>query len=132
MKPPVAKTVRYENHWHGEIFVDNYYWMREKEHPDVRAYLEQENAYTAAKTEHLSSIKSKLYEEMVARVQQTDLSVPVQKGGFYYYQRTVEGKQYPIYCRKPASATGSYHEAAAEQVLLEQNAMAEGLSLIHI
>lgn len=130
MKPPVAKTVRYENKWHDEVFVDNYYWMCEKEHPDVRAYLEQENDYTKGMTEHLSPLKAKLYDEMVARVQQTDLSVPVQKGGFYYYQRTVEGKQYPIYCRKAASADGSLHDTADEQVLLEQNAMAEGLTYL--
>ena len=130
IKPPVAKIVPHENHWHDEVFVDNYYWMREKEHPEVRAYLEQENAYTKAKTEHLAPLKAKLYEEMVARVQQTDLSVPVRKGGFYYYTRTVEGKQYPIYCRKPASADGSHDEAAAELVLLEQNTMAEGLTYL--
>ena len=128
--PPVAKTVRHENHWHGEIFVDNYYWLREKEHPDVRAYLEAENAYTKAKTGHLGTLKAKLYEEMVARVQQTDLSVPVRMGGFYYYTRTVEGKQYPIYCRKPAAKDGSYDEGALEVVLLEQNAMAEGLTYL--
>lgn len=128
--PPVAKTVRHENHWHGEVFVDDYYWMREKEHPDVRAYLEQENAYTKHKTAHLEQLKGKLYDEMVARVQQTDLSVPMRKGGFYYYNRTIEGRQYPVYCRKPAAADGSLPEAAKEQVLLDQNAMAEGLTYL--
>lgn len=130
IQAPVAKTVRHENHWHGEVFVDNYYWMRNKEHPDVRAYLEQENAYTKAKTAHLSDIQSKLYDEMVARVQQTDLSVPVRRGGFYYYSRTIEGKQYPMYCRKPMKADGSYDDGASEQVLLDQNAMAEGLTYL--
>ena len=91
--PPVAKTVPYENHWHGEVFADDYYWMREKEHPDVRAYLEAENAYTKSMTEHLGPLKTKIYDEMIARVQQTDLSVPVRKGAFYYYVRTVEGLQ---------------------------------------
>lgn len=124
--PPVAKTVPHQNHWHGEVFVDDYYWMREKEHPDVRAYLAAENVYTKAKTGHLQPLKTKLYEEMIARVQQTDLSVPMRMGGFYYYHRTVEGKQYPIYCRKPASPDGSYDKGAQEQVLLEQNEMAEG------
>ena len=128
--PPVAKRVRHENHWHGEVFVDDYYWLRDKQHPDVRAYLEAENAYTKAKTAHLEPLKAKLYEEMVARVQQTDLSVPVRRGGFYYYTRTVEGLQYPIYCRKPAHADRSYDEAAAEQVLLEQNEMAKGLTYL--
>jgi len=128
--PPVAKTVRHENHWHGEVFVDDYYWMREKEHPDVRAYLEQENAYTKHKTAHLEELKGKLYDEMVARVQQTDLSVPMRKGGFYYYHRTIEGKQYPVYCRKPAAADGTLPDDAKEQVLLDQNAMAEGLTYL--
>jgi len=130
MLPPIAKSVRHENHWHGEVFVDNYYWMREKEHPDVRAYLEQENAYTLALTQHLAPLKETLYQEMVARVQQTDLSVPVQEGTFYYYQRTVEGLQYPIYCRKAALADGSYDEAGTEQVLLDQNEMAKGLTYL--
>lgn len=128
--PPVAKTVPYENHWHGEVFADDYYWMREKEHPDVRAYLEAENAYTKSMTEHLGPLKTKIYDEMIARVQQTDLSVPVRKGAFYYYVRTVEGLQYPIYCRKPAAADRSFDAAATELVLLDQNEMAKGLTYL--
>ncbi|MCK5945015.1 MAG: S9 family peptidase [Planctomycetes bacterium] len=130
--PPVAKRVRHENHWHGKVFVDDYYWLRQKDDPEVRAYLEAENAYTEARTAHLQPFVATLYEEMVARVQQTDLSVPVRMGGYYYYARTVEGLQYPIRCRKAAAADGSWNEHADEQVLLDQNAMAEGLDYLGI
>lgn len=129
---PVAKRVPHENHWHGEVYVDDYYWLRDKEHPDVRAYLEAENAYTEARTAHLQPLRDKLYEEMVARVQETDLSVPVRRGAFYYYARTVEGLQYPIRCRKPAAPDGAFDEGADEQVLLDQNEMAKGLDYLGI
>lgn len=130
--PPVAKRVRHENHWHGQVFVDDYYWLREKEAPEVRAYLEAENTYTAARTAGLKPMQDRLYEEMVARVQQTDLSVPVRMGGYSYYSRTVEGLQYPIRCRKAVGEDGAWNEAAAEQVLLDQNKMAEGLDYLGI
>ena len=128
--PPVAKTVRHENRWHGDVYVDDYYWLRDKDAPEVRAYLEAENAYTAACTAHLKPLQDTLYEELVARVQQTDQDVPVRLRGYYYYARTVEGLQYPIRCRKPAAADGGYDDAAQEQVLLDQNAMAEGLDFL--
>jgi oligopeptidase B len=130
LSAPIAKRVRHENHWHGEMYVDQYYWMREKTHPDVRAYLEDENAYTKAKTAALKPLEAALYEEMVARVQQTDLSVPVRMGSHYYYSRTVEGLQYPIRCRKQAGSGGTYRDDAEEQVLLDQNEMAKGLTYL--
>ncbi len=128
--PPVAKTVRHENHWHGQVYVDDYYWLRNKEAPEVRAYLEAENAYTAAQSAHLKPLQDTLYEEMVARVQQTDQDVPVRLRGYYYYSRTVEGLQYPIRCRRAAAADGAYDNGAAEEVLLDQNAMAVGLTFL--
>ncbi|MFK7741830.1 MAG: S9 family peptidase [Planctomycetota bacterium] len=130
--PPVAKIVPHENVWHEQEFADDYYWLREKEHPEVRAYLEEENTYTSARTAHLAGFRKTLYDEMVGRVQETDLSVPVRLGKWYYYSRTVEGLQYPIRCRKPMSDDGRMDEGADEQVLLDQNKMAEGLSYLGI
>ena len=128
--PPVAKRVQHENHWHGQTHVDDYFWMRQKQDPEVRAYLEAENQYTATRTGHLQGLQQEIYQELVARVQQTDLSVPVRRGGYYYYSRTVDGLQYPIRCRKAAQADGSLDDEATEQVLLDQNAMAEGLDYL--
>ncbi len=130
--PPTAKRVPHEHRYHGEVYVDDYHWLRDKESPEVRAYLEEENAYTDACTAHLQPFVDTLYEEMVARVQQTDLSVPVRRGAFYYYHRTEEGLQYPIRCRRAANADGSDDTDAEEQVLLDQNAMAEGLTYLGI
>jgi len=128
--PPVARRVPYENLWHGEAYPDAYHWLREKQSPEVRAYLEAENAYTTHRTAHLGSFSGRLYEEMVARVQQTDQDVPTRLRGYYYYSRTVEGLQYPIRCRRPASADGAFDAAADEQVLLDQNKMAEDLDFL--
>ena len=132
LRPPVAKRVAHENHWHGQVYVDHYHWLRDKEHPDVRAYLEAENAWTKARTADLKALEDRLYEEMVARVQETDESVPVRMGGYHYYSRTVEGLQYAIRCRKASGADGRFDEAADEQVLLDQNEMAKGLDYLGI
>ena len=130
--PPVAKRVRHQNHWHGDVYVDDYHWLRDKESPEVRAYLEAENAYTEACTKDLAAFEEQLYQELVARVQQTDQDVPVRLRGYHYYARTVEGQQYSIRCRRPAGAGGAYDPGAAEEVLLDQNAMAEGLDFLSI
>ena len=130
--PPVAKRVRHENHWHGQVCVDDYFWLRDKESPEVRAYLEAENAYTDACTADLAPLQEKLYAELVSRVQQTDQDVPVRLRGYHYYARTVEGLQYPIRCRRPAGPGGAYDPSATEEVLLDQNAMAEGLDFLSI
>jgi oligopeptidase B len=132
LQPPVAMRVPHENHWHGRSYPDPYHWLREKQDPAVRAYLEAENAYTAAMTAQLETFEHELYEEMVARVQQTDFDVPVKDGAYYYYSRTVEGRQYPIRCRRPARPDGSYDDALPEQVLLDQNQMAAGLAYLGI
>jgi oligopeptidase B len=131
-QPPVAKRVPHEQVWHGRTFVDEWFWLREKDNPEVRSYLQAENAYTEAMTAPLQPLREKLYAEMVARVKQTDLSVPVRDGRFHYYSRTVEGQQYPISCRRPAAADGGVDDQAAEQVLLDQNEMAKGLAYLGI
>jgi len=124
--PPVAKRVDHRSTWHGETFIDPYFWLRDKSNPDVIKYLEGENAYTAAMTKELKPFEDALYAEALGRIKQTDLSVPARKGGFYYYARTIEGQQYPIRCRKPAGPGGIYDDKAAEEVLLDLNALAKG------
>ncbi len=130
--PPEAPRKDHAQVWHGRTFVDPYYWLREKGSPDVEKYLEAENAYTEATTGDLKPFADTLYEEMLGRIKQTDLSVPTRIGRFYYYRRTVEGLQYPIRCRRPAGPDGAYSEAAPEEVLLDQNEMAKGLAFLSI
>jgi oligopeptidase B len=131
-QPPVAKRVPHVQEWHGAKFEDPWFWLREKASPDVRAYLEAENAYTKAMTAAQKPLEEALYQEFVGRVQQTDLSVPTRRGGYCYYNRTVEGLQYPISCRKPAKADGAMDEAAPEQVLLDLNELGKGLAYIGV
>jgi oligopeptidase B len=118
--PPVARRVPHPLQFHGETLQDDYFWLRERENPEVRAYLEAEAAYTAQVMKPTEALQKKLYDEMLGRIQQTDLDVPFRKGGYFYYSRTEEGKQYRTYCRKKGSLE------APEEVLLDLNALAEG------
>lgn len=117
--PPKAKVQPKVLEAHGEKRVDPYFWMREKENPEVRAYLEAENAWTEAQLKDTEALQKKLYEEIVGRIQETDSSAPERSGGYLYYTRTEKGKNYSIYCRKKG-ANG------AEEVLLDGNRLAEG------
>jgi oligopeptidase B len=128
--PPVAKQVEHVSVWHGEKVNDPWFWLREKTNPDVVAYLNAENAYTEGQTAGLKPFAEALYKEMLGRIKQTDLSVPVRRGAFYYYSRTEEGKQYPIQCRRKAGKDGVYDQQAAEAVLLDQNELAKGLKFL--
>jgi len=130
--PPVAQRVEHKVVWHGETVVDPYFWLREKANPEVVKYLKAENAYTEAMTKDLKPFQEALYKEMLGRIKQTDLDVPVRDGKYYYFSRTEEGKQYPIYCRKAAASDGSLDGKAAEFVMLDQNEMAKGLSFLSI
>jgi oligopeptidase B len=118
--PPVAKRLPRAISLHGDTRQDDYFWLREKESPEVRAYLEAEAAYTAQQMKPTEALQEKLYKEMLGRIQQTDLEVPYRKGGYHYYSRTEEGKQYPIFCRKKGSLE------APEEVMLDFNVLAEG------
>ncbi len=100
-KAPVAKQIPRERTHHGDTIVDEYAWLAEKDDPDTIAYLKAENAYTDSVTAHLAPLREKLFGEIRARTQETDLSVPTRMGSFWYYTRTVEGQQYPIHCRVP-------------------------------
>ena len=118
--PPRARVVPRVDTLHGEIRVDDYFWLREKQNPDVLAYLEAENAYTAAGVKHTEALRERLYEEILGRIKETDLTVPSRNNSYWYYTRTVQGKSYPIFCRRKGSLD------APEQVILDQNALAEG------
>jgi oligopeptidase B len=85
---------------HGDKLEDPYFWLREKESPEVLAHLKAENAYTAAVMAPFQPFEDSLYREMLGRIKQTDVSAPYPQRGYWLYQRTEEGKQYPIYCRK--------------------------------
>ncbi|WNG42724.1 S9 family peptidase [Archangium minus] len=124
--PPVARRVPHPVTLHGDTRQDDYFWLREKENPEVRAYLEAEAAYTAAVMKPTEALQRKLYEEMLGRIQQTDLSVPYRKGGSLYYSRTEEGKQYPILCRKKGTLE------APEEVMLDLNVLAEGQKFLSL
>ena len=118
--PPVAKIVPHITEVNGRKMVDNYAWLREKSNPEVRAYLEKENTYTDSIMKPTEPFQKKLYDEMLSRIKETDVEVPYREGDYFYYIRTEAGKQYPIRCRKKASA------AAPEEILLDINQLAAG------
>lgn len=131
-KPPVALQKPHVNVWHGQNFSDPWFWLREKGTKPVEGYLQAENAYTEAMTQRLRPFAETLYTEMLGRIKQSDLSVPTRRGRYYYYNRTVEGLQYPIRCRRAAAADASYDPKAAEQVLLDQNELAKGKKFVSV
>ena len=126
MAPPVAKKIPHVTEINGHKMVDNYAWLREKTNPEVRAYLEQENAYTDSIMKPTEPLQKKLYDEMVGRIKETDVDVPYREGDYFYYVRTEAGKQYPIRCRKKAA------ENAPEEVLLDVNQLAQSHAFMTI
>ncbi len=118
--PPVAKVEPKLDSLHGVVRVDDYYWLRQRGNPAVLEYLEAENAYTDAMMEDTKGLQEVLYQELVGRLKETDMEVAEKDGDYYYYTRTEQGKQYEIICRKKGSLD------AAEQVLLDENLLAEG------
>ncbi len=124
--PPVAKKVPHAIEINGHKMVDNYFWLRDKPSPEVRSYLESENAYTDAVMKPTEPFQKRLYAEMLSRVKETDVEVPYREGDYFYYVRTEAGKQYPIRCRKKASMD------AAEEVLLDVNELAKGQAFMSI
>ncbi|HEX8390923.1 MAG TPA: S9 family peptidase, partial [Longimicrobium sp.] len=118
--PPVARVIPRPDTLHGDVRVDNYYWLRDRTNPEVISYLEAENRYADTAMAGTRALQERLYQEILGRIKQTDLSVPDRIGPYYYYSRTEEGKQYPIYVRRRGSMT------APEEVLFDQNRMAEG------
>ena len=120
LEPPTAERRPHRLTTHGDTRVDEYYWLRDRDDPAVLRHLEAENAYTAAMMRHTEGLQERLYRELVGRIQETDLSVPERIDGWYYYSRTEEGRQYPIFCRRRGSLD------APEEIALDQNVLAEG------
>ncbi len=118
--PPVAKVIPKQLEEHGDVRTDNYYWLKERENPEVIHYLEQENAYTDSVMKHTESLQKTIFDEIVSRIPQTDESVPFREDGFLYYARFETGKEYPVYCRKAGEAD------APEQIILDVNELAKG------
>ncbi len=118
--PPIARKLHTETQMHGVQLVDDYAWLRDKENPDVTAYLEAENVYADAVMTPLADLRKQLYEEMLSHIKQTDVSVPYRDGEWWYYSRTEEGLQYGIYCRRRAGAP-SFPPSSAERVGKEES-----------
>jgi oligopeptidase B len=118
--PPTARIVPRIDTLHGEVRTDNYFWIRNKSDPQVISYLEAENAYTAVRMKHTEALQKKLYDEMLGRIKETDLSVPYLDHGYWYYNRTEKGKNYPIHLRKKGSL------AAPEEIILDENLLGAG------
>jgi oligopeptidase B len=129
--PPIARKCYTETQIHGVLLADDYAWLRDKENPDVTAYLEAENAYAEAVMAPLAGLREELYQEMLSHVKQTDISVSYRDGDWWYYSRTEEGLQYGIFCRKRGEPDGP-DANAAEEVLLDGNELAKGHAFLAI
>ncbi len=137
--PPVAKRVPVKRTHHGDTVIDDYAWLAGKDDPDTMAYLKAENAYAEALTDGLRPLSDTIFGEIKARTQESDLSVPVRKGGWWHYSRTVEGKQYQVHCRRavrpgevipPMAADGTPLDG--EEVLLDGNELAAGANFFSL
>ena len=128
--PPRAPRRPHVISAHGHDREDPWFWLRERDDPEVLAYLEAENAYTDEEMAPLDGLRDGLFEEMRARIKETDMSVPSRRGPWWYYTRTEEGKSYAIHCRRPARGPDELPPAGEpggeEQILLDENALAEG------
>lgn len=130
--PPVALRREHVREHHGDRFVDEYEWLRDREDPQVLAYLEAENAYAEALTAHLEPSRRSIFGEIKTRVQETDVSVPAASGPWWYYGRTEEGKEYGIHARAPLTDRDERPDLDAsgpvpgEQILVDGNVLAEG------
>ncbi|GJZ89837.1 protease 2 [Tanacetum coccineum] len=135
--PPIAKKVRHEMKIHDDVRVDNYYWLRDdsRSHPDVLHYLKQENTYTHFLMSGTKNLEDQIYAEIRGRIKEADISAPVRKGPYYYYERTLEGKEYKQHCRRLVENSGSMPsvhdvmptgpEAPPEHVILDENEKAK-------
>ncbi len=127
--PPIARKDHHETVLHGITLSDDYAWLREKDSPEVTAYLTAENAYAEAITADLAPLRDQLYNEMLSHIKQTDESAPYREGDWWYTVRTEEGKQYSIFCRKRGSTNSP---ESPEEVILDGNQLAEGQAFFSI
>jgi oligopeptidase B len=123
--PPAARRIPKVDTLHGEVRVDDYFWLREKQNPEVIAHLEAENAWTAQGMRHTEPLQERLYREILGRVKETDLTVPAREGSWEYFTRTAAGKAYPDFWRRQV-------KGGAEQLMLDQNAMATGKAYLSL
>ena len=125
-QPPMAEKKTKTTNIHGVTLVDEYFWLREKANPAVMSHLKAEDEYTELMMKPTAPLQEKLYNEMLSHIKQTDTNVPYRYGNYFYYSRTLEGKQYPIFCRKKGSTD------AAEEILLDVNELAKGQQFMSI
>jgi oligopeptidase B len=126
LRAPMTEKKTKTTKIHDDTMIDEYFWLREKSNPQVIAHLEAENSYSEAVMKPTAALQDKLYKEMVGHIKETDVNVPYRWGGYFYYTRTEQGKQYPISCRKKGSLD------AKEEVVLDQNEMAKGLKFFAV
>jgi oligopeptidase B len=134
MTAPVPKRVETERVHHDDVFIDHYEWMRDKADPEVVAHLEAENTHVESETAYQEPLRQKIFEEIKSRTKETDLSVPLRRGDWWYYGRSFEGRQYGVHCRAPVAGPQDWDppvfdehtDVPGEQVLLDENAEADG------
>jgi len=124
--PPVARKIPKRLEHHGDLRIDDYYWMNDRDNPEVVAHLKTENAYYQELTKHSKGFQEVLFEEMKGRIKEDDASVPYKKNGYWYITKYETGKEYPIYTRKKESLD------AEEEVMFDGNEMAEGHDYFNI
>jgi oligopeptidase B len=125
-QPPMTEKKPKTTNIHGTTLVDDFFWLREKTNPAVLAHLKAEDDYAATVMKPTAALQETLYNEMLSHIKQTDTNVPYRWGNYFYYSRTEEGKQYPIYCRKKGSLE------APEEVVLDQNELAKGQKFMSV
>src|SRR6476469_1004245 len=125
-QPPMTEKKTKTTNIHGTTLVDDYFWLREKTNPAVMAHLQAEDAYAQTLMKPTEALQEKLYKEMLSHIKQTDTNVPYRQGNYFYYTRTEEGKQYPIFCRKKGSLD------AAEEIVIDVNELAKGQKFMSV
>ena len=125
-QPPMAEKKPKTTNIHGTTLVDDFFWLREKTNPAVMAHLKAEDDYANTMMKPTAALQQKLYNEMLSHIKQTDTNVPFRWGNYFYYTRTEEGKQYPIFCRKKGSLD------AADMVILDENELAKGQKFMNV
>ncbi len=131
---PTPKRVETRRVHHDDVFIDPYEWLRDKSDPEVIAHLEAENAHVEAQTAFQEPLRQKIFDEIKSRTKETDLSIPVRRGEWWYYGRSYEGKQYGVHCRCPVAGPDDWEPPVfdentvipGEQILLDENAEADG------
>jgi len=126
MKQPQAKKISKTLITHKHSRIDNYYWLNDRKNPEVIDYLKAENEYTKNVMQNTEELQNEIYDEIVGRIKQTDVSVPYDYNGYSYYTKFKKGKEYPIYCRK------HLEKDASEEVFLDGNKMAEGTTFFQL